>query len=612
MHNLTEFTLKQCLRKLNSINVEINLEHQRPFPKIKMASHYEYQFRYIRIDPLGYFNRARFVTSLINFTFIRSIVADCYSEEGRPPYDPCSMFVLDLIALLNGITIKELCNTIHDRNEGYAWRLYAGISVDRIPCEADFSNFRIRIGSQRYNAIFHILVQIVKILGMITGRILSHDSTLFHTFARYRGCNYACSECESIQVRDDNFINDVRYRINKLLENSCSIPLNKEMRAYAKCPRKEYLPQGVKPCSIIIIAFTILPFNEEAFTENDRQTARLLDPEDNLGKHNLMLKVLRSHISKIDASSWPYPVYVKCPKIPADLEAKIGCRRSKYNPDKVEKIFGFKATISTNIEPELALELPIDCIGGAGSDHDSHHFFYSKEQTKEYHSFATIFDIADSGFDDESVYEYIRDHNSIPIIDYNRRREKISPEILLARGYDQNGYPFAPCECTCKSNGYSKEEKRLSCVCGKQCLSNPQAVPKPIPDCPYLQKPLGYARHMSIVQHPRLVCEIPRGSEKWKKIRTIRSSSERTNSTTKSDLDVLDHPRVMGLERAKILAQMACIVTLLKRVMHFISKVTLDWRKYISSNDKRWWKALQLRKIPDFLDSMLHSRAPPA
>ena len=68
----------------------------------------------------------------------------------------------------------------------------------------------------------------------------------------------------------------------------------------------------------------------------------------------------------------------------------------------------------------------------------------------------------------------------------------------------------------------------------------------------------------------------------------------------------------MGLERAKILAQMACIVTLLKRVMHFISKVTLDWRKYISSNDKRWWKALQLRKIPDFLDSMLHSRAPPA
>ena len=100
MHNLSNFTLSEILRKLNSINVEINLKHQKPFPKVKMVSRYEYQSRYIRIGSLGYFNRARFVTSLINFTFIRSIVADCYSKEGRPPYDPCSMFVLDLIASL--------------------------------------------------------------------------------------------------------------------------------------------------------------------------------------------------------------------------------------------------------------------------------------------------------------------------------------------------------------------------------------------------------------------------------------------------------------------------------------------------------------------------------
>jgi len=116
---------------------------------------------------------------------------------------------------------------------------------------------------------------------------------------------------------------------------------------------------------------------------------------------------------------------------------------------------------------------------------------------------------------------------------------------------------------------------------------------------------------MSIIQHPRLVNEIPRGSERWKKLHNLRSSSERTNSTTKSDLDILEHPRVMGLERAKILAQMACISTLLKKVMHFIVKVTLTWRKHISTNDKRWWKGLQLRKIPTFLSNMLHPRAPP-
>jgi len=611
MHNLSNFTLSEILRKLNSINVEINLENQRPFPKVKMASLYEYQFRHIRINPLGYFNRARFVTSLINFTFIRSIVADCYSKEGRPPYDPCSMFVLDLIASLEGITIKELCNILHDGTKGYAYRLYAGISPEHIPCEADFSNFRVRIGEEKYNAIFHILVQIVKKLGMLTGKILSHDGTLVHTFARYRGCNYACKECNDIQVRNDNLINDICYRIKKLLENPSSIPLNKEMRAYAKCPRKECLPEDVQPCSIIVIAFTILVFNEEIFTENDRQTSRLLDPEDNLGKHNLMLKVLYSHISKIDATQWPYPVYVQCPKMPADLDAKIGYRRSKHNPDKKERVFGFQVTITTDIEPELGIELPVACITGPGSDKDGDHFIPLKEQIKNYQGFETILDIGDSGFDYGINYEYIRNHNSIPIIDYNRRGENLSQEAILARGYDQNGYPFAPCKCICKSNGYSKEEKRLSSVCGKQCITNPQTVPSPISNCPYLQKPSGYSTHMSIIQHPRLVNEIPRGSERWKKLHNLRSSSERTNSTTKSDLDILEHPRVMGLERAKILAQMACISTLLKKVMHFIVKVTLTWRKHISTNDKRWWKGLQLRKIPTFLSNMLHPRAPP-
>lgn len=33
---------------------------------------------------------------------------------------------------------------------------------------------------------------------------------------------------------------------------------------------------------------------------------------------------------------------------------------------------------------------------------------------------------------------------SIPIIDYNRRRENLSKQALLERGYDEKGWPFAP------------------------------------------------------------------------------------------------------------------------------------------------------------------------
>jgi len=611
MENLGTFTITRVMEKMNSINVKINLEHQKPFPKVKMLSQYEYRCRWVEINPSGYFNRARFISSMIDFSFIKSLVQDCYSKEGAPCYDPCSMFLLDLFRWLECKTTKELCDILHDKDKGRAYRTYAGIREDRIPCEADFSNFRVRIGEERYIAIFQVLVEIVKRLGLLTGKILSHDGTLVPSFARYHGCNYACKECEFIQVRDTNFISDIRYRIQKLLEDPSSIQVGKEMRAYAKCPRKEYLPSGVNPCSIIVVAFTILSFNQELYSESDRLAAKLLDPEGRLLQQGLMLKILRSNISKIDATSWPYPVYVKCPKMPADLDARIGYRRSKYNPDKKEKVFGFQITISTSVEPELEIELPVACITGPGCDSDGNHFIPLKEQIKKYQNFETIIDIGDAGFDYVENYDYCRNNGSIPIFDYNPRGENLSQEALLERGYDQNGWPFAPCKCICKPNGYSKEEKRISFVCSKQCISSPDTVPNPIPDCPHLQNSLGYATHMSIVQYPRLICEVPRGSARYKKIRNLRVSSERTNSTAKADLDILDHPRVMGLERAKILGQIACIVTLLKRVLNFIVEITLIWRKHISTNDKKWRKELQLHKIPAFLDTLLNARAPP-
>ena len=54
-------------------------------------------------------------------------------------------------------------------------------------------------------------------------------------------------------------------------------------------------------------------------------------------------------------------------------------------------------------------------------------------------------------------YEYIRGSGSIPIIDYNPRNEKLSKQDLISRGYDQNGYPFAPCGLLCRPNGFDKK-----------------------------------------------------------------------------------------------------------------------------------------------------------
>ena len=84
---------------------------------------------------------------------------------------------------------------------------------------------------------------------------------------------------------------------------------------------------------------------------------------------------------------------------------------------------------------------------------------------------------------------------------------------------------------------------------------------------------------MSIKQYPRLITEIIRGTPRYQKLRSLRPASERLNSTAKEDLEILNKPKVRGRKRAAILGQLALISILLKRVAHFIIKVTLAVRK---------------------------------
>lgn len=97
--------------------------------------------------------------------------------------------------------------------------------------------------------------------------------------------------------------------------------------------------------------------------------------------------------------------------------------------------------------------------------------------------------------------------------------------------------------------------------------------------CPYINNKTGYTAHMSIEDHPRLVNEIPRGSKRYQELKKLRSASERANSTIKDDLKILDKPRVMGIDRASILAQIAAIVLLLTRAFRYIVKKTVESRK---------------------------------
>jgi len=358
------------------------------------------------------------------------------------------------------------------------------------------------------------------------------------------------------------------------------------------------------------LSFCFIPKEDD---QKRSELAYILGLEKRLSEEGLYLRTLSSSISKIDLTQEKPLIYVRCPKIPADLEAKIGHKRANYNPNKKVKVFGYQAMITTNIELEIGLELPVGCVSSSADELDGSYLIAEREKLIKEHKILPYFDIGDCGFDIKKNFDHIRSTSSIPVIDYNERNEKTDLESLRKRGYDKKGTPFAPCLALCKSNGYDEEKKRVSFVCRRQCLTSPLAVPDPIKNCRYLENECGYSTHMSIKAHPRLISEIPRCSDRWKKIRNLRSASERSNGTCKSsDLDILESPRIYGLTMASIEATMACITTLLKRVMRFVMGITLNLMRYLKTWDKSYKKKLEAPMVPTFILSLIQrKRSPP-
>ena len=115
-------------------------------------------------------------------------------------------------------------------------------------------------------------------------------------------------------------------------------------------------------------------------------------------------------------------------------------------------------------------------------------FISLTEQLKRYHPKAhPKIALADSKYDILKNYIYARWNGQIPLFDYNVRNEKLSPKALRERGYDENGWPFGPCTCTLKPNGYDQEDGSLYFACFKQCEKCP-ALREKMPFCRYYEE----------------------------------------------------------------------------------------------------------------------------
>jgi hypothetical protein len=611
---LRKFTINNVSKKLNKININIFLSHQRPFPNLFLLSNYRFKKRFVKILHNGDIQGGypKMITSLIDFSFIRSLVADCYSPYGPPCYDPPSLFLLDLFRYIDGYqNMSKFLELVRDEDRGRCCRTHAGIYMNKIPCEGTLSNFRARLGDTRYNEIFHVFVDIFHQLEMITFSILAHDGTLYPTWARYKGCTWFCNQCSCITVKDviSKVKNRVLYRLNNLSENN----LGSEVRVYTECPsdkfpEKDKNGKEIKKPKIELFAFR-LTFADSEPTDEQKNTAILFGVEEELNKQQLCINTLRSNVSSINFDDGS--MSISCPKLPKDTDARIGVRRDPKNPDKIEKIFGYNLVLSTSVELHLQIELPVAVTNISGNAEEGSQIIKNKEQIHNHHQCQVKIDIADAKYDIINNYNYVRGKGSIPIIDYNPRNENLSKQALINRGYDQKGWPFAPCGLLTRSNGFDKKHQRLTFCCFKQCLKLRHKALENLQSryniaiCTYARNQTGFTKHMYVKEHPRLVNEIPRGSKRYRTIKKIRSASERSNSTMKEDLKVLDKPKVMNSSRANILAQMAAVVLLLKRAFSFIVRTTNSVRNPNQSNAQAVKEKLKPPSIPKSIANII-------
>jgi hypothetical protein len=585
------------IRKLNQIRIAINLQHQKPFPKSKsrLLSYYCFVSRRIKINPSGEIagGLSRFVTSLIDFSFVRSICASAYSSRGGHAYDPVSLFLLELFRYLEKFPdLKTFLSVVRDEEKGKHYRLYAGISSTHVPCEANFTHLKDRLGEALYIEISQVLVEIVRLLGLLSFNILSTDGTLFPSYSHYKGCTYFCEQCQSIEFK--GLIDNVRRRILYKLQDPKRLALGKEIKVRVDCPSTRF-PEGVLKPKVDLLTLSL----KIADPEQPNPFNKIFGVEEELKSHGLDVIIRRINFHSISLDQID-SFFFRCPKLPSDRDARIGVRRNPKNPDKIEKVFGFNAITTTSIELSLGLELPVGCLTISGNAEEGNQFIPLKEQLSRHHPNTKI-DLADAKYDELHNYEYARATGSIPLIDYNVRNEDVSLDALKLRGYDRNGWPFAPCDVLCRPNGFDYRFQRATFTCQRQCvLSNESRLKEYSQSCPFFINYHGFIKHMSIKQHPRLITEIIRATPRYQTLRSLRPASERLNSTAKEDLEILNKPKLRGLKRAAILGQLTLISILLKRVACFIIKVTLAVRKERTKNP-HGFIIIRGPKVPKFI-----------
>ena len=562
---LTTFDLDAFIAHAELLNQHNRETLTTPFPKApsRWLSHYACIPHPIAFTSQGDVDGGLswLVGATLDFSFTRALCAPSYGARGGRCYDPASLIILAVATKVDQYDDDaQLCRDLHDSDKGRRYRQRAGL-YDHVPGEDDLCNFRYRIGDAVIDQITAVAVDFLDHFGLIKGELLSTDGQLAPSYARSKGCTYACEDCEAFELSeaDRQALGEQWQSGVKRLELTCPFPevVDKVREATAK----KGAPKDPK---IALLEIETVSEDKASTAQRQHVAKRLGLPQDEVPP----LRIKWCHLNQRASGE----LVGCCPKMPSDLEAKIGVHIDTKNPAKKEEVFGYLHLKTTDLNPELGLELPLGNSTYPGNTKEGSACIAHRSKRA-----APVrpgqMHLGDAANDIIANYEWLHDRGAIAVFDYNRRNEHVDETSLLHRGDDQNGTPYAPCGRFCHSHGYDYQAHSRQYVCGLPC------PPEERQCCPHRFGVLGSCHRMSFKDHPRLIGPIQRGSKAWHHLYGARSSSERTNSYDQEVVGKAHPLRMRGLKAFRFAGAIRTLAQLLRRALNFVLDVTFTLGK---------------------------------
>lgn len=227
---LTAFDFDAFIAYAELLNQHNRDTFTTPFPKApsRWLSHYQFTPHAIEFTSQGDVDGGLswLVGATVDFSFTRALCAPHYGARGGPCYDPASLIMLEVATKVDQyVDYAQFCRDLHDSDKGRRYRQLAGLH-DAVPGEDDLCHFRYRISDAVIDQITAVAVDFLYHFGLIKGEILSTDGQLEPSYARYKGCPYACQDCQAFTLSeaDRQALGQQLQSGAKRLELTCPFP----------------------------------------------------------------------------------------------------------------------------------------------------------------------------------------------------------------------------------------------------------------------------------------------------------------------------------------------------------------------------------------------------